>query len=238
MTLRSTDERTTLSRRACHRVPLKQVSDSHFLGWIRSARLVGICLPLLIFGALAAAVAAGVSVPGDRAIYRLLSRTRDVYVLGDVAGSLASRAIEVVGAAGTAVMFLTLAARGRVRAAAFLAASLVAPLLTPILKGAFDRQPPGVHPLLTGGSFPSGHAIGSMAFAAVAVIFGWPTRWRMLLLGVAGLFVAAIGVSAVVAGDHWPSDVIAGWSLALVWVGALYWLATALRAPARGAADR
>jgi len=192
-----------------------------FVRQVRSGRLVCVYIPLLIFGGIAVAVAAGSSVPGDRAIYRFLGPFKDVDETREAALFFAGRTIEAVGAALVAAIFLALIGRRRLRAAAFLAASLVPSALTPLLKNLFARQPPDFRPLSSGWSFPSGHASGSMAVAAAAVALVWPSPWRRPLLIAAVPLVAAIGLSAVIGGNHWPSDVIAAWSLALAWVGAL-----------------
>jgi membrane-associated phospholipid phosphatase len=176
---------------------------------------------LLIFGALSAAVEAGASVPGDRATYRLLGRCRDVYLFASLADIFASRVIEIAGAAATGAVALTFVARRRIGAAAFMVYALVTPALTPALKDVFDRPPPQTS-LAGDSSFPSGHAAWSMGIAAATVILGWSGRNRAPLVVGAGVFVAAVGIAAVIAGNHWPSDVIAGWSLAIAWVAVLY----------------
>jgi membrane-associated phospholipid phosphatase len=182
---------------------------------------------LAVFGALAAAIGAGVAVPADRTIYLFLHGYDDT-AIGGIADFLASRTIEVAGAGAIVAILLALVVVGRVWVAALLAASLVPLLarpalrLAPGLSNAFDRrQPPSVE-LLRDWTFPSGHATGSMEIAAVAVLVAWPTRWRTPLLLAASCFVAAVGLAAVIGGHHWPSDVVAGWSLTLAWVTALY----------------
>jgi undecaprenyl-diphosphatase len=183
----------------------------------------------VLFVVLTVAVAARVSVPTDRAIFLFLHRYGE-NSLGGAAGVLASRTLEFVGAATVLAIFLALIAMGRFRVAALLAACFV-PLalkpalhVTPALSGAFERrQPPDVHPSVNW-SYPSGHATGSMAFAAFAVALGWTTRWRGLILLSAGIFVGAVGMAAVISSEHWPSDVVAGWALVYAWVGALCWL--------------
>jgi undecaprenyl-diphosphatase len=81
-----------------------------------------------------------------------------------------------------------------------------------------------------GWSFPSGHATHSAAvYGSVAYL---ATRTRTLgRRARAVVWMAAIGacvligISRVYLGAHWPTDVIGGWSLAIVWL----WIA--LRTP-------
>jgi undecaprenyl-diphosphatase len=53
-------------------------------------------------------------------------------------------------------------------------------------------------------SFPSGHA--TTAFAAALLLGLWYPRWRAPLLVLAGL----VGLSRVVLGSHFPSDILGG----------------------------
>jgi len=70
-------------------------------------------------------------------------------------------------------------------------------------------------------SFPSGHATDSTAlFVSLAIVLAVVVLRRPLARGIAiavGFAVpAAIGVSRLELGVHWPSDVIAGWALGTV----------------------
>lgn len=67
-------------------------------------------------------------------------------------------------------------------------------------------------------SFPSGHAMGSMTLALTVVFLAWNTRWRWPVVAAALLFVPLVGLSRVYLGVHYPSDILAGWCAALVWV--------------------
>lgn len=65
--------------------------------------------------------------------------------------------------------------------------------------------------------FPSGHAMSSMTLVAALVILAWGTRWCWWVLLVGGLFVLAIAWTRLYLGVHYPSDIIAGWMASLAW---------------------
>ncbi|MEZ0469864.1 phosphatase PAP2 family protein [Luteimonas sp. B3_2_R+30] len=73
-------------------------------------------------------------------------------------------------------------------------------------------------------SFPSGHAMGSMSLALVLVLLAWPTRWRWPALAAMAVFVPMVGLSRVYLGVHYPSDILAGWAAASIWVVGAYLL--------------
>jgi undecaprenyl-diphosphatase len=80
-------------------------------------------------------------------------------------------------------------------------------------------------------SFPSGHAMGTMAMFATLVVLSWPTRWRWPVLLVGIPFVYFVGLSRMYLGVHFPSDILAGWLASLAWVTGLYliWQTHAMR---------
>ncbi len=68
-------------------------------------------------------------------------------------------------------------------------------------------------------SFPSGHAANSMIVCVtLAIAFFGATRWKNPALVVALLLSFFIGLSRLMLGVHWPSDVIGGWSFGLLWL--------------------
>jgi undecaprenyl-diphosphatase len=112
-------------------------------------------------------------------------------------------------------------------------------ILDGVLKLAFHRLRPdpffGVKP--TTYSFPSGHALIALCFyglVAGMLSFHLEKRWqRAVVWSAAGLIIGLVGMSRIYLGVHWPSDVLAGYSAALIWMGAVRVLA--LRVEARRA---
>lgn len=74
-----------------------------------------------------------------------------------------------------------------------------------------------------GASFPSGHAMGAtVLFGALLFVFlpmlsTVGRRWAFALVAVA---IFGVGLSRVVLGVHYPSDVVGGWLLGLAWLAA------------------
>lgn len=82
-----------------------------------------------------------------------------------------------------------------------------------LLKEIFSRARPDVVPhldMVTSLSFPSGHATNVMAIYLLAALL-LAQAWRPIWIGLALLTGLAIGVSRVLLGVHWPSDVLGGW---------------------------
>lgn len=90
-----------------------------------------------------------------------------------------------------------------------------------ILKLLFHRDRPTFwHSLVTetGYSFPSGHAMLSSALVLCLIAIVWNTRWRLTAIIAGSFVVLMIGLSRLYMGVHYPTDIIAGWSVSFVWV--------------------
>ena len=74
-------------------------------------------------------------------------------------------------------------------------------------------------------SFPSGHALCSFCFygvlAGLLSARTKPLAWRLVIWFAAAALVIAIGLSRIYLGVHYPSDVVAGYLAATVWVGTI-----------------
>lgn len=66
-------------------------------------------------------------------------------------------------------------------------------------------------------SFPSGHAANSAITYGALALFVVPPAWRRTALVAALLLTLAIGLSRMMLGVHWPSDVAGGWAFGLAW---------------------
>lgn len=94
-------------------------------------------------------------------------------------------------------------------------------LLNLLAKQFFQRTRPSFWESIapeTSFSFPSGHAMCSMATAAALVVLFRRSQWRNHVTVIAGFFVLLVGMSRPYLGVHFPSDILAGWTAALAWV--------------------
>jgi undecaprenyl-diphosphatase len=119
-----------------------------------------------------------------------------------------------------------LAIRRRWRLAAYLLVTGAGALtLDPILKSLVGRLRPVVaHPIAhgTGESFPSGHSLGSIVcYGAILLVF-LPVargRWRTAFVTVIITLIALIGISRILLGVHYLSDVVGAWAVGITWLG-------------------
>jgi undecaprenyl-diphosphatase len=108
---------------------------------------------------------------------------------------------------------------------AFAGAVVLSEVAIGSLKALFDRpRPAGSLVAVTGGSFPSGHALAASVTAVAAVIALFPEGPRRYWWGVgAAIFSLTMGLSRAYLAAHWLSDAVAG-----VMLGTSFALASAL----------
>lgn len=97
-------------------------------------------------------------------------------------------------------------------------------LLNSGLKWLFGRERPSVVPHLdyvSNASFPSGHTLLATAvyctLGAIAANSTPNHAAKKYIMSLAVFFSLCIGLTRVYLGVHYPSDVLAGWGIALIW---------------------
>jgi undecaprenyl-diphosphatase len=97
-------------------------------------------------------------------------------------------------------------------------------LWSTVLKHGFERPRPDLVPhgsYVYTSSFPSGHStMAAATYLTLGALLARVQRRRRLkafLLGFAILITLLVGVSRVYLGVHWPTDVLAGWTLGGIW---------------------
>jgi undecaprenyl-diphosphatase len=182
---------------------------------VRAAAAIG---GLLVFGAMAYPLVRGEAIGFD------LPVRAAIHGWASPALTVAMRLITMLGsqnflAALGAILVWRFVKRGERQAAYLLVAgSLSAEALSELLKALIHRPRPevffGLVPAETY-SFPSGHAfVPAVYFGILAGILAAGARWRAAVVVMAAL----LGFSRVYLGYHYPSDVVAGWALAVVWL--------------------
>lgn len=160
----------------------------------------------------------------------------------DISRNISSMGSNAVLVFVSIIVVSYLLAQGRKKASWLVVASIVGSLgISFVLKLLFDRPRPdlsveSVH--VTTSSFPSGHAMVSMAvytlFAALLARLD-SRRWvKIFFLASAVLINLVIGITRLHLGTHWPTDLLAGWTIGAAWT-TLCWLTAYARShePAR-----
>lgn len=187
----------------------------------RSARAATAgAIGLLVVAAIA--LHQGAQPPGDRSamgeLHELSRPTLDSVVLWIT--KLGSAPLIVGLAVALAGWF---AVRRRWSPALFVLVSVGgAGVATALIKRLVERTRPDVFPWLTpesGYSFPSGHSTGAMALALAVTVLVWHRRGGRLVAALAVGTAVLVGISRIYVGVHYPTDVLAGWTVAAVVVG-------------------
>jgi len=198
---------------------------------------LGIMLSLTVFAKTAAEMREGDLQDFDDGVLRMLRSPDDPSVpIGPT--WLVQAAIDVTALGGTTVLalFLTivvgyLALESRYDAVVVVViATAGGGLLGEALKWWFARARPQIVPHLVNvgsASFPSGHSmlalVTYLTLGALLARFVQRRRTRTYCITVSLLLSLLVGLSRVYLGVHYPTDVLAGWSVGLAWA-LLCWL--------------
>ncbi|MBP7649512.1 MAG: phosphatase PAP2 family protein [Phenylobacterium sp.] len=130
----------------------------------------------------------------------------------------------------TIVAVLLFSFHGKRRQAWILAGTVLgAQVSSEVLKTFYDRPRPSLVPhgsFVYTQSFPSGHsALAAAVFLTLATLIASVEKRpssKILIYVLAVVITIGVGFSRVYLGVHWPSDVLAGWSLGATWAFAAW----------------
>ncbi|WP_091132714.1 phosphatase PAP2 family protein [Microvirga guangxiensis] len=209
--------------------PLLSLSACGFFAWA--------------FIAIADEVSEGETHELDSAILLALRDPQDVAnPLGP--GWLEEAARDFTGLGGYAILTLLTAATviyllmaGKRAAALLVLVSIVGgTLLSTGLKMGFERPRPDLVPHATRvytASFPSGHAmLSAITYLTIGALLARVEKSRRIsafIMSLAIVMTLMVGASRVYLGVHWPSDVLAGWSVGAAWAALCWFVALQLQ---------
>ena len=203
--------------------------------------VVIVVVALIAFAALAGEVVEGETRDFDHAVLAALGVPEDP-AASTGPGWLAEVARDFTALGSTAVLIFVVAAGAgylAMRARKTEAVSLVGAVgggtvQSSVLKLGFDRPRPGFgSPLVEvyTTSFPSGHAmLSAVTYLTLGalVMRGEARIWmKSYVLALAIVTTLLVGASRIYLGVHWPTDVLAGWSVGAAWA-LLCWLFTSM----------
>ncbi|MEH1950055.1 MAG: phosphatase PAP2 family protein [Nostoc sp.] len=183
--------------------------------------LIGVYLPLQIFEILTVKIwenQAGFpwDVPILLAVHSTANPQLDALAVALATIGLPWTAILILG---TIALILLLKKRWR-SLAYLLTASAGSVIINRIAKQLMHRVRPQLWESIAPESsfaFPSAHAMTSVTLVAILLFLTWATSWRWLVLIFGSLYIIAIAWCRLYLGVHFPSDILAGWMVALGW---------------------
>lgn len=191
------------------------------LAWL----LGGVIVPLALFFMLAKDIGEAQMTAFDESVLRAVAQ------LHSAAATTVMLAVTSLGGfLGVAPLSLALAvvlvAQRRRRDASFVLIVVGgAGILQYAAKMAFVRPRPSVFLALVDvstTSYPSGHAMISASMGLTLAVVCWNTRWRWPAIAAGAAFALAVSFSRLYLGVHYPSDLLAGWCLAVAWATAVW----------------
>lgn len=208
-----------------------RINNGSLYPYIAGAVAAGL---LAAFGMIADEVSEGETLGLDKAVLMALRTPGDpADPIGPAWLEEAARDVTALGSFSVLtiliiVVVIHLFLIGRWRTGWFLAFSVIGgTILSTALKSFYDRPRPdltGVARVFTA-SFPSGHAtISAVVYLTLGALLAEMAERRsqqVLYLGSAIFLAVIVGLSRVYLGVHYPTDVLAGWSIGAGW--ALAW---------------
>lgn len=177
-------------------------------------RLLLLAVFVLIAGAIQVAeeVLEGETGPADKAILMFVHGHTAEWVVDFFRTLTLSGSSKVLAPLAVIFSLLLLVMKRRTEATLLAVSTFSAELLVFVVKTVVGRERPSLWETdwYWGSSFPSGHTLGTAAFATAAAVCIARIRpaARGLAIGVALTWTALVGVSRLVLGVHWPSDVL------------------------------
>jgi membrane-associated phospholipid phosphatase len=200
---------------------------------------------LVAVGTLVGLLVVGDTPPGlDRAANDLARSWQTPTVVALARAVSWSGDLPVVSAIALAVVVVAYRRSGRLDLGWLTFATIGGALaVTASVKGLTDRaRPDGGLTDTFSSAFPSGHSVRAAAvYSLVAwLVLRWSSRDRRVLrpLAVAAAIamMLAVGISRLLLGDHWLSDVVAGWIVGVGWLAVVVAVTRPHRVPSSAVA--
>lgn len=210
---------------------IRQSADRHLPERATLITIVLLFASILSFLALARLVMGGDTTDFDRAILLMMRNPADLAdPIGPIWFEELMRDFTGLGGVGLLTFFTLviagfLALGGSLRSAiAVILAVGSGVVLSSLLKYGFDRPRPDLVAYGTRiytSSFPSGHAfLSATVYLTAGILLARkfePRGLRIFILAISMLVTFVVGASRIYLGVHWPTDVIAGWSIGAGW---------------------
>lgn len=207
----------------------RKTSVRPLLNWVGVGIIASVSVVFLL-AALGALLGNDVIVSLDDQIQQLfyLNSNSRLYLLPFISfiTALGSFRLSAIAAIGFSILFLwQRRPRFLIYGYALLSSFAMMWILNTLLKEIFRRSRPELEHLLVvhGYSFPSGHAMISMGFYGMLFVI-WAIERHQRLSGAAlpvlcGItFIFLVGLSRIMLGVHFPTDVFTGFAAGLAWI--------------------
>ncbi len=193
--------------------------------------LLGMVFTLFLFIEIADSVSEGKTYSIDNSILLLLRNGNDSseplgperlqYIVRDITSLGSSTILTII----TLFVVLFLYLKKEFRSIIYvLFATIGGGILVQVLKLLFARERPDIVTHLASEvtmSFPSGHsAMSAVVYLSLAVLLSRiekEVKTRIFIISAALIVAFIVGVSRIYLGVHYPTDVLAGWSIGLFW---------------------